>query len=762
MRRILLYGFTLVVLAGIALAIWLLQLNAQIQSRLENGWFLAPVEIYSAPIKVRLGEKLALPRLIDRLKLQQYRERGEGDIIHERDFAILDLEQCEGLLNSPFTGAAQKCFLLKTPTQDFGPFRQSETFLIALDDQDRVQNIWSGENPWVERVIAEFQPELFAQFYDNKPILRRFIKMGEVPLQCSQAITATEDNKFLEHKGVSWTGLSRAILMTLIKGWGSQGGSTITQQLVKNYFLTSEKTFKRKFVELFMAILLEHKVDKDVILENYLNITYMGQNGPFQIVGFGAASDYYFTKPLSDLNLSECALLAAIVNSPGLYNPFTKPENALKRRTLVLERMVQNGMITEDEAKAAQSVPLPKPQRKGLSEPAPYFVQAVFRFLNENNISVDSGLRIFTTLDVEAQELAQRAVASHVANLEKNNKNIAKLKAESKKNIEAAFIAVDLDTGGISALVGGRRYVQTQYNRILDGHRQVGSVMKPFVYLAAFEGRQPDGSPYLPTTLIEDSPFTYSYEGQKWSPRNYTREHYGPVPLFYALKNSLNLATAKLGLEVGLDNIIDVARRAGVTSTMKAYPSLTLGAFEIRAYEVAQAYATIARFGLRRALHSVTLVENLEGDEIFTFNSEPEAEISPTAAAVLVGMMKENLTTGTGRLASLRGFSRPAAGKTGTTSDAKDSWYAGFTPSTLAVAWTGYDDNTPSGLTGASGALPLWIEFMKPYTEREPEGDFAWPEGTEVKRFSADEIRRMLPPNANDYEIKDTELIFAN
>jgi penicillin-binding protein 1B len=397
-----------------------------------------------------------------------------------------------------------------------------------------------------------------------------------------------------------------------------------------------------------------------------------------------------------------------------------------------------------------------------LSEPAPYFVQAVFRFLSENNISVESGLRIFTTLDVEAQEIAQRAVIAHVANLEANNKAVAKIKLEKKKNLEAAFIAVDLDTGGISALVGGRKYQQTQYNRILDGHRQVGSVMKPFVYLAAFEGRRPDGSPYEATTLIDDIPFTYSYEGQKWSPKNYTKEHYGSVPMFYALKNSLNMSTAKLGLEVGLDNIIDVARRAGVTSEMKPFPSLTLGAFEIRAYEVAQAYATIARFGLRKTLHSVTLVENLNGDEIFTFNTEPEAEISPTAAAVLIGVMKENLLTGTGRLALLRGFTRPAAGKTGTTSDAKDTWYAGFTPSTLAVAWTGYDDNTPSGLTGASGALPLWVDFMKPFTEREPIGDFKWPEGVELRKFSAEEMRKMLPANAADYEIKETELIFTN
>lgn len=749
--------------AGVVLTIWLFRLNSNIQERIANGWFLPPVEIYSGNLTLHRGEKLTQAQISRRLVEKRYRERAEGDTLREKDYAWLNHDQCKeafGVIPDSEASDLVLCLYVRSDKQTFGPIRNSQMYLLGFDDTQTLVRIYRSEpeiSGWKSQDIVELPPDLFAQFYDGEPILRKIVKIGEVPLQCSQAVTAIEDRAFLEHSGVSVTGLLRAFVANLFSRRYAQGGSTITQQLVKNYFLTSEKSMKRKVTEIFMAFLLEANVDKDQILENYMNVIYMGQNGPFQVRGFHAASDYYFSKDLSDLNLGECALLAAIVNNPGRYNPFRHPDHALLRRDLVLDRMVAAQMIDAPLAETTKQTRLPSEVKRTLSEPAPYFIQAVFRGLKDLGISYESGLRIFTTLDPQAQEIAQVAVAANVARVEKDNKKIAKLK-EGKKNLEASMIVVDTRSSGVKALVGGRQYLKTQYNRVLDGHRQVGSVMKPFVYLAAFESGGPDDETYSPVSMLEDAPFTYKYEGQKWTPHNYTKDYAGTIPFFYALKNSLNVPTAKLGIAIGLDKIVDIAHRAGIVSEMKPFPSLTLGAFEIRPFELADAYSTIARFGSRQPIYTTSLVEDLSGNEIYKHELETKDVIDPKPVAELIGMMRQNLLTGTGRLASLRGFTRPAAGKTGTTSDTKDTWYVGFTPTVLTVTWMGYDDNTPTGLTGASGALPMWVDFMQQYTDKDPETDFAWPDDVEVKTYSADEIKELIPKPA-EYELVDTQLV---
>lgn len=749
--------------ASLLTAIWIFQLNLSIQDRISSGWFLPPVEIYSANLTFHKGEKLSQTQITRRLNEKRYRERSEGDTLREKDYAWLNHDQCKeafGVIPDSESSDLVICLYVRSDKLGYGQIRNSQMYLLGFDDAQTLMRIYRSEpevSGWTSQDIVELPPDLFAQFYDGEPILRNIVKIGEVPLHCSQAITAIEDNQFLEHSGISFTGLLRAFFTNLFAGKYAQGGSTITQQLVKNYFLTSEKTIKRKITEIIMAFLVELNVDKDQILENYMNVIYMGQNGPFQVRGFSAASDFYFAKALSDLNLSECALLAAIVNNPGRYHPAKHPDAATTRRALVLDRMVTNQMIDATTAAVAKTAELPKVEKKTLTDPAPYFIQAVFRGLKEKGISYDSGLRIFTTLDPLAQELAQNSVAANVARLEKDNKKIAKIKA-SGKNLESALVVVDTRTSGVSALVGGRQYLKTQYNRILDGNRQVGSVMKPLVYLAALESGGVGDVSYSAISTIDDAPYTYKYEGQKWTPKNYTNQFYGSVPFFYALKNSLNVATAKLGIEIGLDKIVDIAERLGVASKMKPFPSLTLGAFEIRPFEVADAYTTIARFGSRQPIYTTKLVEDLNGGEIYRHELEQDDVVNSKYVAELIGMMRQNLLTGTGRLASLRGYTRPAAGKTGTTSDTKDTWYVGFTPTVLTVAWTGYDDNTPSGLTGASGALPMWVDFMQAYTDKDPESDFAWPDSVEVKTFSASEIGAMLE-KPEDYELVDTQLV---
>lgn len=755
---------------------WLFRLNSDIDARTKQGWFRPPVEIYSRGEHILSKQKLKSSDLASLLENMRFRKREAGQTIYPNDYAISSINQCKDFLKESFMDSFADCVFLRTPTSEIGPMRDSHLFVIVFSELGLVSKIYTADNSgptaegetesaaenesdvhFSEVELASLPPKLFAQFYSSEPILKNIIHVGDAPLECLQAVTAIEDSQFLEHKGISLTGLMRAFARNIVSGHYAQGGSTITQQLIKNYFLTPEKTLKRKISELMMAVLLETKMDKDQILENYLNVVYMGQRGPFQVIGLSSASDYYFNKPLKDLNLSECSLLAAMINSPGRYNPFQHPEHALKRRDLVLDRMVETGMTTPENALRAKSSILPKELKLRMVEPAPYFTQAIFREIERLGIDTSNGLRVFSSLDVVAQDLAQRKVLEHVQNLEKNYKNIASLKAQNK-NIEASLISVDIASGEVLALVGGRQYVKTQYNRVLDAHRQVGSIMKPFVFLTALESRDAAGERYSPLTMIDDAPFEYKYEGQKWSPQNYEKKFHGPIPIFYALKNSINVATAKVGTQIGLSNIVDVAMRAGVTSHIDPYPSLTLGAFEIYPWEVARAILTIARMGMSAPLVFIQSLEDLNGKAIYKNEVSASRVFSQESTAVLIGMLKQTLDTGTARYARTLGYTQPAAGKTGTTSDTKDTWFAGFTPFNLTLTWTGYDDNTPSGLTGASGALPLWVEFMKNYSDKFPTDDFKWPDTVEKFSLSKDEFLKLVP-NAASFELQDSTVL---
>ena len=727
---------------------WVYRLNTQIDERLRSGWFRPPVELFARGETFRKNSFWALDELRNTFVQHQYRERASNQALYPGDFSILARAECAEQIHDSFGADIENCVSFSNRHTS-----QNKHFLLALNRQNQIAHIFT-ENVSQETDYAALDPELYAQFFDGEPILRTLIHVGDTPLECLQATTAIEDKDFLEHRGVSASGFLRAMGRNLLAGRYAQGGSTITQQLVKNYFLTSEKTIRRKIQEMVMAVLLESKLDKDQILENYLNVNYMGQRGPFQVIGFGAAAEHYVGKKLSDLNLSECALLAAIINNPGRFDPAAHPENAKKRRGLVLSRMLENKMISPEQANRAQAAELPVIKDRLLREPAPYFTQAIFRELSELGLSTDDGLKIYTTLDMRAQDEAQIKTLAHVQSLESNHPKIAKIKT-SGKSLEASILSVDVRTGEVMALVGGRQYVKTQFNRVLDAHRQVGSIMKPFVFLAALEGHDARAERLNPLTKIDDLPFVYEYEGQKWAPQNYTKEYNGSVPLYYALKMSLNAATAKLGLQTGLNNVIDVARRAGIAkSEMKSYPALTLGAFEIYPWEVATAYLTLARLGNRIPLQFIRTIESADGNPIYVNSPSAEQVFSPETTATLVSMMKQTLTTGTARLATLSGFSRPAAGKTGTTSDLKDTWFAGFTPQILTITWTGYDDNTPTTLTGATGALPLWIEFMKSASARESTDDFPWPKDMQKIKVSRDQIPTLISHPA-PYEIEN-------
>lgn len=747
------YGIlTLVIIGTVIFAQWLYRLNDFIDQQLLKKQFTPSIELYSAPEKFFKDQELLPQRLWNAFKIRRYRERQPDEPVNAKDFSKLGKEQCESKIQEYFEDNIESCVEFRNA--------QNEWYLLALQSDFKVVEVFGGA-PAQPITLTELESMVFAQYYGNDPILRNIVELGDTPPLCLNALLSIEDSTFLEHAGVNIKSIGRAFLKNITAGRVVQGGSTITQQLVKNYFLSHERTFSRKFKELFMAVLLETKATKDSILEAYINEIYMGQNGPFQIHGFSAAAEFYFGKPISDLNLAECALTAAIVNGPGIYSPFANPQKATDRRKLVLEKMLEQNVISPQEMSLALLEPLPLAPQKLLSEPAPYFVDAVLKKVTEMGIDLKTGLKIETTLDLQAQEAAQVSLREGLDNIEKSYKAIQKIK-EQGKNLEGLLISADPTNGYIQAIVGGRSFRKSQFNRATQSRRQVGSVMKPFVFLAAVDNKDLDGNPVTPITLVDDTKFTTEYDKQKWSPDNYEDEYFGVVPLYFALTRSLNSATAQLGLKVGLQKVIDTARALGITSGIKPFPAMTLGAFELSPLEVLESYNAFARMGEHIPVTMIRRIRSINDNVLFENTIEREQVIDTTSVAVLVGMLKQTVLNGTARGVVLSGFNHPAAGKTGTTNDKKDAWFAGFTPLHTAVVWVGYDDNTSHGLTGAQAAVPIWTNYMKKTAATYPPLDFRWPDGVDVKTIDVETQRSLGVPEKPDKPLTDIELVFKN
>jgi penicillin-binding protein 1B len=746
---------TLAIIAGLGIGVYsYFSLEKEMSKKLESKRFIVPTEYYAGP-RVFSVRNSANPTAVESVFTNQnYRRRDYDQRLLQGDYFLADREQCSARLQLPLDENQVACFAWVNKDVATEKVDSSIQVLVFQND-NTISKILIGA-PFQESPTAFGEAPLLAQYIGNEPLMQKTVTLGEVPPTCSNAIMAIEDAQFLEHGGVSFKGILRALVKNITTG-RKEGGSTITQQLVKNYFLTSERTFKRKYNEFIMSILLESRFNKDEILETYLNVIYMGQNGSFQVRGYGAAARYYFNKEVSDLDLSECSLLAAIVNSPGLYNPFKKPANAERRRHLVLDKMKGLDFVTEAQMTAADHTPLPSAPVTLATETAPYYLDAVRKQLDNLKIPVE-GLRIYTALDLEAQQAAQESLRNHLDGLEKTNKHIKGLK-EKGNSLEGIVLVGDNRTGLVNVVVGGRNYRMTQFNRAIDGHRQVGSTMKPFVYLTALMNETPEGKPFSPITLLNDEKQQIKYEGQTWAPENYGKKYYGQVPMFYALKNSMNAATANLGMQVGIGNIVDVAHKFGVDSELKAFPSLTLGAFEMYPREVLQSYMTIANMGMRRDISFIRKAINAEGSEVFTFDPHERQIEDPATVASLISMMKQVVISGSGRAIPLSGFNNPAAGKTGTTNDNKDAWFSGFTPYLTTIVWVGYDNNLQHKLTGSSGGVPVWTDFMKKIGSRYPADDFPWPEGT-VKVTLDEETLKALNALQAPFDPTSVELIF--
>ena len=570
----------------------------------------------------------------------------------------------------------------------------------------------------------ELEPQLVTALFDSEQRSKRqVVKYADIPKVMVDAVLAIEDRRFFEHSGVNFIRMFEAAWIDLTRQRHEQGGSTITMQLSRGFFLTPEKTIRRKLTEMLIAEELEQKFSKQQIFEFYGNWVNLGQRGSFAISGFGEASRTYFNKDLKDITLPEAALLAGIIQGPSRLSPYRHPERALERRNLVLDSMVETHAITREQAEKAKATPLKLAPPNVEASDAPYFVDMVRDTLinkfSEHDLN-DQSYRIYTTLDPDLQKAAAQAVETGIKLVDDQVKKLRTKKVKVGKKFETqvaqgpqaqvALVALDPHTGAVLALVGGRDYGWSQLNHAVS-KRPTGSIFKPFVYAAAMNTAL-DGSATVitPASTVTDAPTSFAYGDQIYEPRNYKEEYHGDVNLRYALAMSLNNATVKVAEEVGYDKVADLAKSAGIVS-VKATPAMALGSYDAPPIDMAAAYTSFANNGMRLSPILVDSVRNAKGDVIANYKTDQRQVLDPRIAYVMTRMMEGVINNGLGYTAvRLRGFALPAAGKTGSS---HDGWFAGYTSNLLCVVWVGYDDYSDLRLSGAMTAAPIWTEFMK-------------------------------------------------
>ncbi|MEE9550803.1 MAG: PBP1A family penicillin-binding protein [Candidatus Binatia bacterium] len=702
---------------GIVLGAWYVRyLDEVVSAKFDGRTWEFPSRIYSDTFLMYPGVNLRPEDLEAKLLRLGYRETN-SKLRSSGDYRILKRE-----------GRAE--IYLHNFQYPLGSFKGFPVRLILRSNTiAKILNLQSGK----EIFSLELEPELVTGLYDRTWEERRLVTLGEVPLLMTRAILSIEDERFYHHWGIDPIAVLRAFAVNLRRGGIVQGGSTLTQQLMKNFFLGSEQTMVRKIKEALMAIVAERNYSKDEILENYINEIYLGQKGAQGIFGVWEASQFYFGKEPSQLSVGEMALLAGLIKAPNRYSPYRSVKDAATRRDVVLGKMFEEGFITRAQFERSRKEVIRPREFVKLANDAPFYVDFLRKELAESyssQVLTAEGLRIFTSLDFQLQVLAEKSLAKGLKLLERSYPHLRE--SGKKDRLEGAIVVIKPQTGEIKAMAGGRDYQKSQFNRVIQARRQPGSIFKPFVYLAALIYGSEDGEiRFTPATLVEDSPFTWSYEGQEWVPENYKEEYYGLVTFRKALEKSLNSATARIASEVGIKKVRDIAYRLGLQGPLPLLPSLALGAVEVTPFEIARAFSTLANNGVRTNPLAVKQVMNQRGQVLEKRDVQVKKVITPRVAYLMNHLLKGVLDRGTGRGVRRRGFYRPAAGKTGTTNDTRDAWFAGYTPDLLAVVWVGFDQQSELGLTGAQAALPIWTEFMKKATAGNPVTDFNQPSGIE-------------------------------
>ncbi|MBI2836051.1 MAG: PBP1A family penicillin-binding protein [Acidobacteria bacterium] len=666
--------------------------------------------IFARPVVLRDRQALSARQLVDRLNELGYTQRVRAE--QPGEFAI----GRDSIVLGPRGGEAAGLLVRVA-------FARRTRAAIGGGAIDRVEVVGQG----ARREVRLEEPLITALVGASRE-KRRNVPLAMMPTRMRQAVLAIEDRRFYEHPGVDPIGMARA-LVTNIRGDKRYlvGGSTLTQQLVKNFFLTPEKTVRRKLLEQSTAVLLERRLTKDRILELYLNDVYVGHRGSFAIHGVAEAARLFFGKDISNITLAEAATIAGVIQAPHIWSPFRSIERARDRRNVVLRTMVESGFISGDAARRAAREPLAIAPH-ALEAEAPYFVDYVGQTLeNEHPAIMHSAqaVDVHTTLDLHLQRIAQDAVGEGMARVDR----LLASRRRRRARAQVALIAVDPRSGEILALVGGRSYNHSQFNRAIHARRQPGSVFKPYVYLAAFERAQEEGwTDLTPATVVLDEPTTFAFEEKPYQPSNYGNQYDGAITLRHALAFSRNVPAVKVAEAAGFERVADLWQRLGAGTPPRPYPSIALGVFEATPIEIATAYTIFPNLGAVGSLHAIERIT--AGDrELARVDSTATQTIASRQSTYLVtNMMRSVLNEGTGAGARSSGFALEAAGKSGTTNDLRDAWFVGFTPELLTVVWVGFDDNQPLGLSGTQAALPIWTTFMTRALAGHPDQPFDVPE----------------------------------
>jgi penicillin-binding protein 1B len=660
--------------------------SRMIDARIQGGLQRTDPRVFARPFELERGQAVSPRQLVDRLNDLGYahRERSEeaGQFTVGRNTLVL----------IPRDGD-----------------RKGEVVRVVFASRGKsaeAHGITRLELPPTKKTIERVRLEapLITALITAGRAKRRDVPLQVIPTKMVQAVLAIEDRRFYDHSGVDPIGTAGAIFRNI---FGDKeylaGGSTVTQQLVKNTFLTREKTPSRKMTEWLMSMILERRLTKDQILELYLNDVSLGQRGSFAIHGVAEASRLFFAKDIMNVSLAEAATIAGVIQSPSRLSPFNHPERAKERRNVVLRSMVEAGFVSADAAERTAKEPLIMAPR-ALESEAPYFVDFVSQELEDKYKDLGT-VDVYTTLDLHLQRLAHDSLREGLTRVDE-------LLKRRKRFAQAALLAIDPRTGEVLAFVGGRSYNQSQYNRVVSARRQPGSVFKPFVYLAAFERAQTEGrSDLTPASIVADEPTEFIFNEKPWTPSNYENEYDGPITFRRALALSRNIATVKVAEAAGYGEVAALWGRVGAGTQARPYPSIALGVFEASPYEIATAYTIFPNGGTIKPLRQISRIVS-GGKDLRVQTSAPRTIARPDTTFLVTNMMRSVLNEGTAAGARAAGFSLDAAGKTGTTNDLRDAWFVGFTPELLTVVWVGLDDNRPLGLSGTQAALPIWTSFM--------------------------------------------------
>jgi penicillin-binding protein 1B len=733
-RSLLLAAGTAAIVGAVALTYYHIAFSRMIDARLHGERERTLPRVYARPVELRRGQTVTMQDLIARLNDLGYTHRARAE--QPGEFAI-----GRNVIAITPRGGDLRGKTVRVEFNAPAPARRTNVPPPVAMGVRRLEVVGRGNAD-----ALQLDTPLLTALMTTAREKRRRVPLATIPKHVQQAVIATEDQRFYSHPGLNPITMVGAAITNVFGGRRRPvGGSTITQQLARMFFLADEfnaelqsgtRSYGRKAQEALMSLVLERRASKDEILELYLNEVYLGQRGSFAIHGVAEASRLFFGKDVSNLSMSEGALIAGVIQSPGVHSPFGRPQRSIDRRNVVLRAMAAEGYVSGEAADRATREPLQVVAR-AVDNEAPYFVDIVGQRLAEDfpGVTAQAGaVDVYTTLDINLQRIALEAVRNGLANVDK----ILSRRRRPPPPAQGALIAVDPRTGEILAMVGGRSYNQSQYNRAVVARRQPGSTFKPFVYLAAFERAADESrSDLTPAALTMDEPQTFTFDQQEWSPGNYDKEYDGEITWRRALALSRNLGTIHVGEAAGFERVAALWRKVGVGTPPQGYPSITLGVFELTPFEVAQTYTLFTNAGAIRPLRAINRIVTPERT-LRPKESELREIARPETTFLVTHMMRSVINEGTGASARGNGFTQDAAGKSGTTNDLRDAWFVGFTPELLTVVWVGFDDNQPVGLSGTQAALPIWTDFMKNALAGHPSIPFEAPEGVSFVEIDRD------------------------